>query len=248
MQALTNVFVAAITALNPLLLLVVGYVLNHGLDQNKAEIEKNKAEVERATREIINLKTTAETSSIVLQQRVDKVKVISDFLEVLSGADERKRKLAIEAILIALPDEAPRLVMVVGEFGREGGQTKDATAARDALDAVRAKLVADMFASERPPRVTALTTLRRSWSDDPALLTGLLKEANKVIAGFNARGVKADEPGNAGLYNVVVYLTDMRVPSDAGLRQQVRDYLAAVQNVGSDNTKKLAIDTSNRFR
>jgi hypothetical protein len=241
MAGLTNVFVAVISALNPILLLVVGYVLNHGIDQNKAEIEKS-------TREISNLKTTAETSSLVLQQRVDKVKVISDFLDVLSGADERKRKLAIEAILIALPDEAPRLVMVIGEFNKDGGQNRDAAAAREALDATRAKLVTDTFAADRAPRVAALTTLRRSWLDDPPLLTALLSEANQVIANAKVRGGKTDERGNASLNNFVIYLDDARVPSDPKLKKEVQDFLVAVQDVGNDITKKRAIEAASRFK
>src|SRR5260370_26095324 len=150
----SGAFVGVLTALNPILLLVVGYVLNLGIENNRRELEKSKAELEKTTQEISNLKTAAETASISLQQRVDKVKVISDFLNDLSGPDERRRKLAIEAILIALPDEAPRLVLVIEKFdaGNAGGQANHATSARNALDAVRAKLLSEMVSSDKPVR------------------------------------------------------------------------------------------------
>lgn len=245
----SNVFLTAIATLNPVLLLVVGYVLNTGLEQNRREVEKSKHELEKVTNEIANLKVAAETSAIALQQRIDKVKVIGDFLNDLSGGDERRRKLAIEAILIALPEEASRLVMVIEQFTKDGaGQSKDAVAARDALDAVRAKLAADMFSNVKATRVTTLSTLRRSWADDPLLVAALLKEAERELAEAAANGGKADEQGAASLYNVVVYFSSARAPSDQGLKERVRKFLVAVQSSGSPNTKTLAASTVSRFQ
>ena len=246
----SGVFVSVITALNPILLLIVGYVLNLGIEHNKRELEKNKVELEKTSLEISNLKTAAETASITIQQRVDKVKVISDFLNDLSGPDERRRKLAIEAILIALPDEAPRLVLVIEKFdaGNAGGQAKDATAARDALDTVRAKLVSDMFSGVKAIRVSALTTLRRNWLDDPILIAGLLKEADREMTEAAARGGQTDDQGTASLYNLVIFLGSIRVPADQALKERVRKFLVSVQNAGSVNTKTLAATTISRFQ
>ena len=246
----SGAFVGVLTALNPILLLVVGYVLNLGIENNRRELEKSKAELEKTTQEISNLKTAAETASISLQQRVDKVKVISDFLNDLSGPDERRRKLAIEAILIALPDEAPRLVLVIEKFdaGNAGGQGNDATAARDALDAVRGKLVSDMFSSVKTVRVSALSTLRRNWLDDPKMITTLLKEADREMEQPAARGGQTDEQGTASLYNLVVYLGSVRVPADQALKERVRKFLVSVQNAGNANTKALAATTIGRFQ
>ena len=247
-QSSGNVFLTTVTTLNPILLLVVGYVLNSGIDRNRHEIERSKLELERATAEIANLKVAAETSAITLQQRVDKVKVISDFLNDLSGPDDRRRKLAIEAILIALPEEASRLVMVIEQSSKEGGgQGKDAVAARDALDSVRVKLAADMFSNAKATRVAGLTTLRRNWTDDPLMVAALLKEADRELSEAAARGGQADEQGNASLYNLVLYFGSARVPSEAALKERVKKFLADVQGAGNANTKSVAVSTLKRF-
>lgn len=91
--------ITLIAALNPVVLLVVGWFLNSGIEQNRLKLAENSSK-------LADLKTSAETATIVLGQRVDKVAVIREFLNDLSGPDERRRRLAIEAIVIALPDEA----------------------------------------------------------------------------------------------------------------------------------------------
>ena len=144
-------FLNVISALNPVLLLVVGYFLNTSLEHTRAEVSATKQKLEENSAQLANLKLAAETSSIALQQRVDKVKVISDFLKELTSDDDRRRSLAIEAIFIALPDEATRLVKVVERFANASGAVdqKDAATAKDALAGVRTKLVADMFSDVR---------------------------------------------------------------------------------------------------
>ncbi len=97
---------AVLAAINPILLLVVGFVLNRGIDSAKLKIEQNQAQIQ-------DLKTAAETSSINARIQVDKVKVIQDFLAELAGPNETRRQIAIEAIFIVLPEEAPRLVKVI---------------------------------------------------------------------------------------------------------------------------------------
>ena len=79
-------------AINPVLLLVVGAVLNSGIDSAKVKIEENKSEIQ-------NLKTAAETSSINARIQVDKVKVIADFLGELAGSNETRRQIAIHSRL-----------------------------------------------------------------------------------------------------------------------------------------------------
>lgn len=153
-----------VMALNPVLLLVIGYFLNSGIERTKAQIEITKARIEENSQRLLDLKTSEETSTIALHERVDKVKVISDFLNDLSGTDERRRKLAIEAILIALPDEGARLVKVIEQTSESGGQERkgDVVAAQDALKATRLRLVADTFSKEQPVRLNALGTLERA--------------------------------------------------------------------------------------
>jgi hypothetical protein len=71
---------AVLAAINPVLLLAVGFVLNRGIDSAKLKIEQNQAQIQ-------DLKTAAETSSINARIQVDKVKVIQDFLHDLPEID-----------------------------------------------------------------------------------------------------------------------------------------------------------------
>jgi hypothetical protein len=242
-----------LAALNPILLLVIGYVLNAGIDRNKAEITLTKAKLDAASEQIANLKTIAETSNLELQQRINKVKVISDFLVDLSGPDERKRSLAIEAIFIALPEEASRLVKVVEKFSRSGGQAEsaDAAAAQDALSGTRARLVSDMFSSERPARVQALATLQRGWSDDTVIVGLLLTRATQDVkereaASWAAASDDDTQQHLSSIYNTVKFLSVVRVPADPALKARIRDFLAAaIPN--SPDTKSLAAAIRKRF-
>jgi hypothetical protein len=242
-----------VTALNPILLLVVGYVLNAGIERNKAEISLAKAKIDATSEQIANLKTIAETSTLELQQRINKVKVISDFLVDLSGPDERKRSLAIEAIFIALPEEASRLVKVIEKFSKTGnqGKTADAVAAQDALSGSRARLVSDMFSSDRPTRIQALTTLQRGWSDDAVIVTLLLGRATQDVKDREAANWAAASDDEAqqrlsSIYNTVKFLSVVRVPTDPAARAGIRDFLTAVAP-NSPDTKSLAGAIKKRF-
>lgn len=238
----------AIAALNPLLLLVVGYVLNLGIQENKNELERNTAQ-------IAALKADAEIASIKLQQRVEKAKVITAFFADLAGADDRRRKLAIQAILIALPEEAPKVVMVIESFEKDTGtgQGKDAIVARDALEGVRAKLVEDLFSNVRAVRLEALTALRGGWLDDRRLVDLLLNKATadlneqiKVRKEAASKRTPFDE-ATPGLYNIVAFLSSVRVPSDPDQKKRIRQFLLAIPEGGSKDTRALAAQTIARF-
>ena len=128
---------AVLAALNPVLLIALGYILNSRLERAKLAIEQTKVQIEENGAKLQDLETAAETATIAVHDRVDKVKVISDFLNDLSGPDERRRSLAIEAIFIALPPKRigsskwqrslPKSVATLS------ADNKDVAAAKDAL-------------------------------------------------------------------------------------------------------------------
>jgi hypothetical protein len=244
-------FLNVISALNPVLLLVVGYFLNTSLEHTRAEVSATKQKLEENSAQLANLKLAAETSSIALQQRVDKVKVISDFLKELTSDDDRRRSLAIEAIFIALPDEATRLVKVVERFGNASGAVdqKDAATAKDALAGVRTKLVADMFSDVRATRIESLSTLQRGWSDDPLILDQLVTRATSDAQARQAYPEASDDVARqqiASVYNTVKFLGTARVPADLALRGKIKAFLALAQHSSAD-AKREALDLVSRF-
>jgi len=244
-----------LAALNPVILLVVGFVLHRNIDEAKVQIDQAKLQLEENSAKLADLKTAAEASSIVVHDRVDKVKVISEFTDNLTSTDDRRRRIAIEAIFIALPDEAARLVKAVEQSGKQTDSPitkQDVAAAKDALDITRARLVADMFSDMKQTRVEALSTLERGWTDDAGLINMLL---DKV-----APDVKARADGNwakptsaeaqrqlASIYNTTEFLSLVRPPDDTKLRGRIGDFLkSAVPN--SDDTRRLIATMQERFR
>lgn len=230
-------------ALNPLLLLVVGFVLNSEINSAKQKIEQNLAEIQA-------LKTEAETSSIKSRIQVDKVKVVQDFLEALAGPNETKRRVAIEAIFIVLPDEAPRLVKAI-EQKSAGQGTADNAAAANALDHTRSRLVADMFAPDRPTRVAALHVLQQSWADDSAVIGQLIDRANQDIRVRAATGWAPPTTDMArqqlsSLSNTAEFLTSARI-TDAALRSKAVEFAAAAAP-NSNDTARFAGLIKDRFR
>lgn len=227
---------AILAALNPVTLLVMGWFLNSSIEQAKLKLAENSTK-------LADLKTSAETATIVLGQRVDKVAVIRDFLNDLSGPDERRRRLAIEAIFIALPDEAARLVKAVEEVsGSDAVRGRDVAAAKDALASTRDRLVTAMFSDARPVRVEALNTLKRGWADDPEIIRLLVARAMQDVRSRKAAGW--DKPADrqrASIYNVMEFLTYARVPWDGALGTAVREFADAAADNSDDTQDRAAV-------
>jgi hypothetical protein len=244
-----------LSALNPVLLVGIGYFLNAGIERTKVEIEQTKVQIEANSAGLRDLKTAAETSTIAVHDRVDKVKVISDFLNDLSGPDERRRSLAIEAIFIALPDEAARLVKVVERFAAKSGEpaeNKDVAAAKDALATTRDRLVADMFSVVRPTRLEALSTLERGWTNDAPVVDMLITRAKSDVKARQATNwaKPADDKSYqqlASIYNVVEFLSVFRAPVDAAQKARIAEFLAAVA-ANSDDTRRTVVAIKDRFQ
>lgn len=234
-----------LSAVNPVLLVFIGYILNSNIEQAKLEIQRNSAHV-------VDLKTAAETSSITARTRVDKVKVISDFINDLTGPDERRRRLALEAVFIALPDEAARLVKAVERLETGDKVTaKDVTAAKNALDYTRSRLVTEMFSEDRATRVDALHTLQRGWGDDGMVMSQLIDRAMQDVEVRKASGwaMPATPPSQqvASLSNVMEFLSAARVPSDEKLKSRIREFAEAAKS-NSNDTQRFAKTVRERFQ
>ena len=244
-----------LAALNPILLLAIGYFLNSGIERTKVAIEQTKVQIEENSAKLQDLKTAAETATIAVHDRVDKVKVISDFLNDLSGPDERRRSLAIEAIFIALPDEAARLVKVVEKFAAKRGDiaadNKDVAAAKDALATTRESLVADMFSVARPTRQATLSTLERGWTNDLPIVDLLIERAMSDVKSRDA--TQWSKPTDdksfqqlASIYNTVEFLSYFRAPVDQQQKSRIAAFLVAAAPNSSD-TRLLSEKIKDRF-
>lgn len=221
-----------LAALTPILVVCVGAWLNGGINSTRQQIDSQAVQIQA-------LKTAAETTSVNIKTQVDKVRVIADFLNDLTGKDEIRREVAFEAINIVLPaEEARRIKLAVLR-----SDTRNATAADGALQRDRQRLVTDMFSLDQSRRRKALGTLQEVWSDDDPLIGMLLDRAEPDLQARKATGwaeASADPARQqlASLYNTAKFLAGATM-DDASLRQRA---LAFAERVGpnSEDTAQAA--------
>jgi hypothetical protein len=127
--------------------------------------------------------------------RVSQADILSHFIDALTGTDRAKQRVAIHAVLIALPEDGPSLVQdLTAPFADE--QTKQV--AKTALTARIDDLVAGLFDTSPATRQNAYSQLTSSaWRANPDVLGPLLNMA------------RSRRDNENGLYNTVVTLKDL---------------------------------------
>ena len=243
-----KVIATVMTAANPMLLLIVGYFLNGNINDARKQIDQNKEA-------LAELQMHATTESITTRTRLDKAAAVKEFMDLLTGPDEVRRQLAIEAVRIALNDDADRLLIALVRVGPKSGTitAQDVASATAALDYGRQRLIQDMFSDTQKTRRDAQQALRRSKTDDWALISQLIDRANRDLADRKAAGFPAKpadakgEQQKASIYNVVSFLMDAQVPGDKALREKIVGFaLAAAPN--SDDTGRVSVTVQERMR
>jgi hypothetical protein len=144
--------------------------------------------------------------------RATKASVIPPLLDALLSADKTRQKMAISALLIALPEEGPGLVQQI-QLAQSDGRTSVIEHARKALDARRGELIRDAFALDPTTREQAARNLATGWREDPKLAAALVQQAQQ-------------EPGNkAGAQAAVTILGSISAPALAKDSAAVRRFL-----------------------
>jgi len=245
-------------AINPLLLLVVGYVLNAGINDanskiadQKVAIDRQRIAIEQQKSAIDQLKTSAETASVTTRTQVEKAKVISDFLNDLTGNNEVRQRVAMQAIQIVLPpDESIGILEAVKRSSPSGG--KLAMEAAKLVDKGLGYLIEDMFSQEQRKRAAALRALKANGAGDELLIRDLLVRANQDV---KARAeIKFPDPvvddldyqRRASIYNTAEFLGSAKV-SDPTLKQKINEFADAAQ-ANSKDTRRLAEAIRIRFK
>jgi hypothetical protein len=123
--------------------------------------------------------------------RVSQAGVVSSFLDALLSDNPVRRKLAVQAVMIALPEDGPNLVKIVSETDADP-QVK--LYADNSLERRRKTLVSQLYSDNATDRTVAADQLTRGWKNDPKLVDALAAAAQT-------------SPTNAnGVYNSVVVM------------------------------------------
>jgi len=191
------------TLLIPAAITIVGYLYSESMKQ--AEIRSNSIIADQQ-------KAITLTSA-----RVGQAQLISTFMDALLSHDLQRQRLAIEAILIALPDEGPRLVAVVS---RSSLSPEVRGFAENSLDQRRSQLIQSAFSGERAMRISATQELVQGWRSDKNLVPQVLQAA-------------AQNPGNQdGIVNALVLLENVDQQHLAANAPAVKEFLDRVERNG----------------
>ena len=167
-----------------------------------------EAEIASAERRDANSVDVARAGS-----RVNQAGLILNAVDTLAGTDERRKRLAISAILIALPEEGPA---IVAEVSRSDPNQQIRTYAAASLRDRRPALIAQLYDPSGAQRIAAYNTLLQTWGRDSSLPPLLAQSARQAFRDDGSPG-RAD-----GIYNTLVLLSHMNVsalaPHSADLR------------------------------
>ena len=123
--------------------------------------------------------TVIQENTARMSTRVSQAQLVSTFLPPLLGNDPDAQKLAISALLIALPEEGPELVQTLSSTTDDSEIQKFANVA---LDDRRSDLVDELFSADEDLRNSAQAELANGWAHDPQLIRDLLTAAQQSMA------------------------------------------------------------------
>lgn len=127
------------------------------------------------------------------QLRISQAGVINTLMHALTSANPQERRLAVRAVLVALPEDGPALVRIVAE-GDENQAVKaeaKATLSNQVNDLLQA-----LYGPEKSARIQAAQALVGAWRADPAAAGAILAYAD------------AHPDNEQGIFNTVIVLTD----------------------------------------
>lgn len=126
--------------------------------------------------------------------RVSQASVIPPLIDGLLSTDVQRRKLAISAVLIALPEDGPKLVR---EISTEAPDQEVRSYASSALQSRKDQLVGELYADDADARKGAARALSEGWRNDPDLAKRIIDQAD------------ANKDNPTGVYNSVAVLAAM---------------------------------------
>jgi hypothetical protein len=133
-----------------------------------------RMDVNATQRQMVIQENTARMST-----RVSQAQLVSTFLTPLLGNDPDAQKLAISALLIALPEEGPELVQTLSSTT---DNSEIQVFAKTALGDRRSDLVDELFSADDDLRNSAQVELAHGWAHDPQLVGDLLIAAQQNVA------------------------------------------------------------------
>ncbi|WP_136523442.1 hypothetical protein [Geomonas ferrireducens] len=202
---------AMATILVPAAIALAGHFVAQGLKQAEINSEEKRAE---------------RTSAIAdANTKIAQANLINTMMKSLTSPNPAERKLAVQAVLIALPDQGPVLVRTVAESDENKAVQ---IAAQASLDQRINLLIRNLFSDDAHTRINSASDLVEGWRNDPAAIPPLIQFATKNSDNQN------------GVYNTIVVLNDFSLPALQAHRQLILQFIALAKTKGEKTAAKAA--------
>ncbi|HEV8577725.1 MAG TPA: hypothetical protein VGX68_01485 [Thermoanaerobaculia bacterium] len=202
---------ALATILVPAAIALAGHFIAQGLKQAEISSEERRAEQS-------HLIADANT-------KIAQASLINTMMKSLTSSNPQERKLAVEAVLIALPEQGPILVRTIAQYDED--KTVQA-AAKTSLEQRVSALIRDLFSEDARVRIGAAQDLIEGWRNEPSVVLALVDFATNNRENSN------------GVYNTVVVLSEFSVRALEAHKPQVLEFVRLARATGSKTDAKAA--------
>jgi hypothetical protein len=159
----------------------------------------------------------------LMDARVKQATLVSSFLEPLLSTEPLRKRLAIRAVLIALPEEGPGLVSEISTTDPDQAVQKFAT---EQLSDRRGQMIADLFATDASVRKAAGDEMLRGWRSDSTAVRLLVEYAQQ-------------HPDNKdGTFNAVAILNELDPNAVSRHRTIVLPFLKNAEKNGEKTAQR----------
>jgi hypothetical protein len=200
---------ALATILVPAAIALAGHFIAQGLKQAEISNEERRAEQSRSI---------AEANTKIAQ-----ASLINTMMKSLTSSNPQERKLAVEAVLIALPDQGPVLVRTIAQSDED--KTVQA-AATTSLEQRVSTLIRQLFSEDARVRIGAAQDLIQGWRNEPNVVLALVEFATQ------------NRDNSNGVYNTVVVLNEFSLRALQAHKQEVLKFLELAKATGSKTEAK----------
>lgn len=160
-----------------------------------------------------------------IQVKVGQAQLISTFMDSLLSDNPKRQKLAMAAVLVALPDDGFGLVQIVS---KDQSNPEAQKTALGLLDQRRSSLILNCFSDDKATRIRATTELVQGWQADDKLVPELMQTASKNL-------------GNAsGVINALVVLENVNLVALQANKEAVEPFLKSVVSAGPQTAGHVA--------
>lgn len=200
---------ALATILVPAAIALAGHFIAQGLKQAEISSEEKRAEQSHLI---------AEANTKIAQATL-----INTMMKSLTSPNPQERKLAVQAVLIALPEQGPVLVRTIAQSDED---TSVQAAAQSSLQERVGTLVRGLFSEDARVRIGAAQDLIVGWRNDPNVVQELVQFASNNRDNVN------------GVYNTVVVLNEFTPRALDEHREQVLSFLELAMATGAKTRSK----------